>query len=124
VTGEEFICYCVVHQAALTSEGTMGFVVRVTTTESDAQPNGTLNGAWVFHPNMLLKRLRAEIGMADCIELRVTNREPNRVYTCFQRDVSMWKKRGLGFRTLEVFAKSTKAATKCRALVEEIKTEE
>lgn len=102
----------------------MGFVVRVTTTESDAQPNGTLNGICVFHPNMVLKRLRAEIGMADCIELRVTSREPNKVYTCFQRDVSKWKKRGLGFRTLEVFAASTQAAAKCRALVDEIKAEE
>ena len=102
----------------------MGFVVRVTTTESEAQANGTLNGKCVFDPDMGLPKLRAEIGMADCVELRVTDCEPNEVYTCFQRDVSKWKDRGLGFRTLEVFAASARAAAQCRALVDEIKAEE
>jgi hypothetical protein len=101
----------------------MGFVVRVTTTDSEAQLNGTLNGTCVFYPDMHLTMLRAEIGRADCIELRVTDREPLEIYTCFQRDVSKWTSRRLGFRTLEIFAASAEAAAKCRALVDEIKIE-
>lgn len=101
----------------------MGFVVRITITESEAQPNGMLFGECVFHPEMSLPTLRAEIGMADCIEIRVTDREPHEIHRCFQRDVSHWKNGARGFRTLEVFAVSNEAAELCGALVREIKSQ-
>ena len=98
----------------------MGFTVRVTIAEADAQADGSLAGVCVLHPDMRLKHLLVEIARADCIEVRVTDREPNEVYTCFQRDLSQWRSRGLGFRTLELFAASAEAF-ECTSLVKEIK---
>ena len=98
----------------------MGFIVRVTIIENEAEANGSVNGICMFHPDMDAHLLRAEMARADCIELRVTDCEPNKIHTCFQRDLATWKSRGLGFRTLEVFADSARTK-ECLMFVHEVK---